>query len=103
DWGTQLGIPGTAQSLNPFFDGGMPNLAITKYGGSTGAGTFGYSYPPMQYEDPVFEYVGNITKVHGTHSFRFGEDFINLHMNHYEIRQTILEFTGAGTTAPGQN
>ena len=44
-----------------------------------------------------------LRKSHGTHSFRAGVDFINLHMNHDEIRQTIFEFTGAGTTAPGQN
>jgi hypothetical protein len=103
NWGAELGIPGTAQSTQKFFDGGFPDLAITNYGGSTGAGTFGYSYPPMEYKDPTFEYVGNVTKTHGAHSFRAGVDFINLHMNHDEIRQTIFEFTGAGTTAPGQN
>ena len=104
DYGASvLGIPGTAQSAQKFLDGGVPNLAITNYGGSTTAGTFGYSYPPMEYKDPVFEYVGNVTKTHGSHSYRFGVDILNLHMNHDEIRQTIFEFTGAGTTAPGQN
>ncbi|QHS53158.1 carboxypeptidase regulatory-like domain-containing protein [Edaphobacter sp. 12200R-103] len=103
-----LGIPGTNQGAQEFLTGGFPNLSIANYGGSTGAGTFGYSYPPMEYNDPVFEYVGNITKTHGSHSIRAGFDIVNLHMNHDEIRQTIFYFSGAGTTqaatgsAPGQ-
>jgi len=97
-----LGIPGTAQSSQQFLDGGFPNLSITNYGGSTGAGTFGYSYPPMEYKDPVFEYVGNVTKIKGAHNLRFGVDIINLHMNHDEIRQTFFVFSGAGTSVAGQ-
>jgi len=103
-----LGIPGTNQGAQQFLDGGFPNLSIANYGGSTGAGTFGYSYPPMEYNDPVFEYVGNITKTHGSHSIRAGFDMLDLHMNHDEIRQTVFYFSGAGTTqaatgsTPGQ-
>ena len=93
-----LGIPGTNQGSQEFLTGGFPNLSIANYGGSTGAGTFGYSYPPMEYNDPVFEYVGNVTKTHGSHSIRAGFDIVNLHMNHDEIRQTIFYFSGAGST-----
>ena len=97
-----LGIPGTNQGSQQFLTGGFPNLAIANYGGTTGAGTFGYSYPPMEYNDPVFEYVGNVTKTHGRHNMRAGFDIINLHMNHDEIRQTIFYFSGGGTAVPGQ-
>jgi hypothetical protein len=92
-----LGIPGSNQGSLPLA-GGMPNFAIANYGGSTGNGTFGYSYPPLEYKDPIFEYVGNVTKTYKSHNIRAGGDVIRLRVNHKEIRNTLFYFPG-GLTA----
>jgi hypothetical protein len=92
-----LGIPGSNQGTLPLA-GGMPNFAIANYGGSTGNGTFGYSYPPLEYKDPIFEYVGNVTKTYKSHNIRAGADVIRLRVNHKEIRNTLFYFPG-GLTA----
>ncbi len=63
--------------------------------------TFGYSYPPLEYKDPVFEYTANVTKIKGSHNIRVGEDILRLHMNHKEVRNTIFEFTGGVTSLKG--
>jgi hypothetical protein len=94
-----LGIPGANQGTLPLA-GGMPNFAIANYGGSTSNGTFGYSYPPLEYKDPIFEYVGNVTKTHNSHNFRAGGDIIRLHVNHKEIRNTLFYFSGGLTASP---
>ena len=62
---------------------------------------FGYSYPPLEYKDPVFEYAANVTKIKGSHNIRFGEDIVRLHMNHKEVRNTVFQFTGGVTSIPG--
>ncbi|MEO6803199.1 MAG: TonB-dependent receptor, partial [Granulicella sp.] len=92
-----LGIPGSNQGTLPLA-GGMPNFGIAQYGGNT---TYGYSYPPLEYKDPVFEYVANVTKTVGSHNIRFGEDTIRIHENHNEIRNTIFAFSGGLTSTPG--
>ena len=92
-----LGIPGANQGTLPLA-GGMPDFSIANYGGSTSNPTFGYSYPPLEYKDPIFEYVANVTKTVGSHNLRFGEDVTRLHINHQEIRNTIFYFSG-GLTA----
>lgn len=95
-----LGIPGTNQGTLPLA-GGMPDFAIANYGGSTTGATFGYSYPPLEYKDPIFEYVANVTKTLGSHNLRFGEDVTRLHINHQEIRNTVFYFPGGVTANPG--
>jgi hypothetical protein len=92
-----LGIPGSNQGTLPLA-GGMPNFAIANYGGSTGNGTFGYSYPPLEYKDPIFEYVGNMTKTYKSHNIRVGTDISRIRVNHKEIRNTLFYFSG-GITA----
>ncbi len=94
-----LGIPGTNIGALPW-SGGMPNFDIQGYPSSTGT-TFGYSYPPLEYKDPVFEYAANVTKIKGSHNIRFGEDIVRLHMNHKEVRNTVFQFTGGVTSTPG--
>jgi hypothetical protein len=94
-----LGIPGTNIGDLPW-SGGMPDFDIAGYPSSTGT-TFGYSYPPLEYKDPVFEYNANVTKIVGSHNIRFGEDIVRLHMNHKEVRNTVFQFTGAVTSTPG--
>jgi hypothetical protein len=94
-----LGIPGTNIGALPW-SGGMPDFDIASYPSSTGT-TFGYSYPPLEYKDPVFEYDANITKIKGSHNIRVGEDIVRLHMNHKEVRNTVFQFTGGVTATPG--
>jgi Carboxypeptidase regulatory-like domain/TonB dependent receptor len=94
-----LGIPGTNIGALPW-SGGMPDFDIANYPSSTGT-TFGYSYPPLEYKDPVFEYNANVTKIKGSHNIRFGEDIVRLHMNHKEVRNTVFQFTGGVTSIPG--
>jgi hypothetical protein len=102
-----LGIPGTNQNDLPL-GGGIPDFAITNFGGTQSLPTFGYAYPPLEYRDPVFEYVSNVTKTKGSHNIRFGEDIIRIHVNHKEVRATLFNFTGGLTSlnakgAPGTN
>ena len=53
--GQQLGIP--APNTGPLpWSGGLPNFAIANYV------TLGYSYPALEYKDPIFEWTGNGTK-----------------------------------------
>ena len=94
-----LGIPGTNIGALPW-SGGMPDFDIAGYPSSTGT-TFGYSYPPLEYKDPVFEYTANVTKIKGSHNIRVGEDIVRLHMNHKEVRNTVFQFTGGVTSLPG--
>jgi Carboxypeptidase regulatory-like domain/TonB dependent receptor len=94
-----LGIPGTNIGALPW-SGGMPDFDIAGYPSSTGV-TFGYSYPPLEYKDPVFEYSSNVTKIKGSHNIRVGEDIVRLHMNHKEVRNTVFQFTGGVTSTPG--
>jgi hypothetical protein len=102
-----LGIPGTNQNDLPL-GGGIPDFAITNFGGTQSLPTFGYAYPPLEYRDPVFEYVSNVTKTKGSHNIRVGEDVIRIHVNHKEVRATLFNFTGGLTSlnakgAPGTN
>lgn len=94
-----LGIPGTNIGALPW-SGGMPDFDIQGYPSSTST-TFGYSYPPLEYKDPVFEYTANVTKIKGSHNIRVGEDIVRLHMNHKEVRNTVFQFTGGVTSIPG--
>ncbi len=94
-----LGIPGTNIGALPW-SGGMPDFDIAGYPSSTST-TFGYSYPPLEYKDPVFEYTANVTKIKGSHNIRVGEDIVRLHMNHKEVRNTVFQFTGGVTSTPG--
>jgi Carboxypeptidase regulatory-like domain/TonB dependent receptor len=92
-----LGIPGTNQNALPL-GGGIPDFAINNFGGTQSLPTFGYAYPPLEYKDPVFEYVANVTKTKGSHNIRFGEDVIRVHVNHQEVRATLFNFTGGLTS-----
>ncbi len=99
-YGSQvLGIPGTNVGGLPWA-GGMPQFTIGT--GDSGGPTFGASYPPLEYKDPIFEYTGNVTKVLGSHNIRFGEDIAAQHINHHEISGDGFNFTG-GLTALNAN
>src|SRR6476469_3323967 len=97
--GAGLGLPGG--NTGPLaWAGCLPNVAIANYT------TFGYSYPALQYNDPMFEYTANGTKTLGSHTIRFGLDIMREHQNHIETRNTIFTFSGNATSlnaagAPG--
>lgn len=99
-----LKIPGT--NLGPLPSaGGVPQFNF-----SNGLNTFGYGYPALTYEDPVFQYSGNVNWVKKSHSIRFGIEISQQHMNHQEVTPTYFDFTGGvtslycpTTTSPGCN
>ena len=90
--GQELGIPGANTGPLPWA-GGLPNFAFT----NTTFVTFGYSYPALEYKDPIFEYMANGTKTVKSHTVRFGFDIIRQHQNHIEVRPTIFTFSGNAT------
>jgi hypothetical protein len=89
-----LGIPGTNVGDLPAA-GGFPNLKISGYD------SYGYSYPPLVYADPIFQYTGNANWTKGRHNVRFGLEVSQQHMNHIETSNTQLSFTGGVTSLNG--
>ncbi|WP_158615255.1 TonB-dependent receptor [Acidipila sp. EB88] len=89
-----LGIPGTNLGALPEA-GGLPQFNVNSYSG------YGYSYPALVYNDPVFEYTANATWTKGRHTIRFGFDISQQHMNHIEIQPTQFTFTGGATSLNG--
>jgi hypothetical protein len=89
-----LGIPGTNLGSLPEA-GGMPQFNVNGYSG------YGYGYPALVYNDPVFQYTGNANWVKGKHNVRFGIDISQQHMNHIEISPTQFSFTGGVTSLNG--
>ncbi|HXJ42012.1 MAG TPA: TonB-dependent receptor, partial [Bryobacteraceae bacterium] len=89
-----LNIPGTNVGPLPWA-GGVPNFIIT------GFQTMGYSYPALEYKDPIFEYSVNATKIKGKHSVRFGIDIQREHQNHIETSPTAFTFSGGPTIVNG--
>jgi hypothetical protein len=96
--GQELGIPGANTGPLPW-SGGLPQFAFT----NTTFITLGYSYPALEYKDPIFEYMANGTKTVKSHTVRFGFDILRQHQNHIEVRPTIFTFSGNATAlnAPG--
>jgi len=88
-----LDIPNT--NLGPLpTAGGVPQFNFTT--GSLNG--FGYGYPSLVYEDPVFQYTLNATWVKRNHSIRFGIDVSQQHMNHKEVTPTQFNFNGGLTS-----
>ena len=88
-----LGIPNT--NLGPLPTAG----GVTQFNFTTGSlDGFGYAYPSLVYEDPVFQYSGNATRIKGKHNLRFGIDVSQQHMNHKEVGPTQFNFTGGLTS-----
>lgn len=86
-----LKIPGT--NIGPLPSaGGVPQFNF-----SNGLNTFGYGYPALTYDDPVFQYSGNVTWIKKNHSVRFGIDISQQHMNHQEVTPTSFSFNGGLT------
>ena len=94
-----LGIPGTNVGPLPW-NGGVPDFAISNFS------TFGASYPALEYNQPIYEYEANATKIKGSHTIRFGADLAYQNPRHIEERNNQFNFTGGITTelgGPGAN
>jgi hypothetical protein len=85
-----LGIPGTNLGDLPHA-GGMPQFNINNYTG------YGFSYTPLQYDDPVYQYSANATWNKGSHTLRFGTNTSRQHMAHFETTPTAFFFNGGAT------
>ncbi len=90
-----LGIPGT--NLGTLrAAGGLPDFNISGYS------FYGYSYPYLNYTDPVLQYAANGSWSRGSHNFKFGALVAQQRMNHIENNPTYLGFNGGSTTLYGQ-
>ncbi|WP_161571123.1 TonB-dependent receptor [Granulicella sibirica] len=89
-----LGIPGVNLGALPEA-GGLPQFNVSGYSG------YGYGYPALVYNDPVFQYTGNGNWTRGRHNLRFGIDISQQHMNHIEVTPTGFSFTGGVTSVNG--
>jgi hypothetical protein len=89
-----LGIPGTNLGDLPTA-GGMPQFNVD------GFSPYGYNYPALVYNDPIFQYTGDGTWSKGRHTVRFGMDISQQHMNHSEVNPTQFTFTGGATQLNG--
>lgn len=89
-----LGIPGV--NLEPLpVGGGMPQFNISGYT------SYGYAYAFLQYDDPVFQYAGNVNWLKGKHSIEFGTNISQQHMNHLEPGNDAFSFNGGATASNG--
>ncbi len=84
NYGLELGVPGTngpdiRQSGMPQWDNGMTAQGSTD------------SWNPYTRFDPTYTAAANVTKIKGTHSFRFGAAVDHQSMNHWQP-----EFGGTG-------
>ena len=89
-----LKIPGSNQGPLPWA-GGVPNFRITDFV------TIGMSYPALEYMQPQYEFVGNISKIKGSHTIRAGFDAFYQYPNHIEIRDNSYYFDGSSTILNG--
>ena len=60
-----MGIPGTNQGPLPYA-GSIPRFSIS------GFASMGMSYSPLEYKEPLMDYMGNVTKIQGAHTIRAG-------------------------------
>ena len=89
-----LGIPGTNTGKLPWA-GGVPQFTMSNYV------MMGASYTPLEYKDPIYEYIANATKIKSTHTIRFGFDISRQRQNHIETTPTNFTFTGGVTALNG--
>lgn len=85
-----LGIPGTNGTRK--FESGWPEFQFNR--GTSDFATAGNdtNFMPYYRHDPQYQYVANISWVHGTHDVRFGGDIYRQGLN-----QTQAEWIGGGT------
>ncbi len=112
---TAAGIPGL--NLDNFYTSGLPYFDIRQQNNTASAGTdakLGYALDvnacncPLDENERQYQFVDNITKVHGNHSFKFGADIryaLNLRVPSDSHRAGELVFdnylTGLGNGTGG--
>jgi len=89
-----LGLPGTNLGTLPAA-GGLPQFNFNGYSG------YGYSYPYLEYNDPVFQYAANVSWTLSRHNLKFGSNVSQQHMNHRETTPTQFSFGGGSTILNG--
>lgn len=104
DYGVNtLKIPGTNYNGVPLY-GGIPGFYFTTYAGLGNANTGS----PFNFRDNQYTAAANATWVHGTHSIRWGGEWLHAAINHiqpgsgsYATARGSFVFSGGATTASG--
>jgi hypothetical protein len=99
----ELGIPGTNLGVEPYANGlATQTIGCSIFYDQTFCGAqytkYGEGYDYLQYLDPVFTYFSNLTKIHGKHTWKFGLNLINIHMNHVETGPDAIAYDGGVTS-----
>ena len=89
-----MGIPGTNPGPLPWA-GGVPNFTFS------GFTAMGASYPPLEYIEPLYDYMGNVTKIQGAHTIRAGINVNRQNFKGIEKRTNSFAFTGGATALRG--
>jgi len=88
--GDFVGIPHACQP--PYsLDTEIPIFNVTGW-------TLNGQSPARDYVDPQWQVEGNAGWTKGSHSIKFGADYINLHQNHYETQAQDFTFNGGSTS-----
>ena len=101
NWGSDiLKIPGTNGSLN--LQGGQPFFSVSSY---TSFGNPNVSNPFI-FRDNQYTFAGNLSWIKRSHSMRFGVDFVDSQINHFQPQlkwgpRGGFGFTGGLTTLNG--
>lgn len=101
NWGSDiLKIPGTNGSLD--LQGGQPNFSVS---GITGFGNTNVSNP-FQFRDNQYTVGANLSWIKRSHSMRFGVDWVDSQINHFQPQLKYgarggFTFTGGVTTLNG--
>ena len=91
--GDHLNIPNSCQP--PYsLDTAIPNFNIAGW-------TLNGLSQVRDYVDPQWQVVGNFGWTRGSHSVKFGVDYVNLDQNHYETQVQAFTFNGGVTALSG--
>ena len=103
-----LRIPGTNGPSREY--GGWPEFTVGTGGANSASNFTDFGNPgpgsgggPVFYADRQFQYSGNATWIHGSHSVRFGAELVQQTYNHFETGSGPGQFVfnGNATTVPG--
>ena len=109
---TNFGIPGLNTTAQPLFTSGLSyfnmggngqqgNQTISDFGNGLGVQRCNC---PLTEKENQYQWVGNVTKLHGNHTFKFGADFryaTNLRIPSDQNRAGELTFAQNGTSNGG--
>src|SRR5271166_3629745 len=109
---TNFGIPGLNTTAQPLFTSGLSyfNMGGNNQQGNQTISDFGNGLQvqrcncPLTERENQYQWVGNVTKIHGNHTFKFGADFRyanNLRIPSDQNRAGELTFSQNGTSNGG--